>query len=276
MNILDKIIAHKQKEVAERKSLYPPKLLEKSIYFNTPVVSLKKYLHRPDKSGIIAEFKKRSPSKGAINLYAAVEKVSIGYMQAGASALSVLTDESFFGGKNADLSEARKYNFCPILRKDFVIDEYQLIEARSIGADAILLIAACLEKPQLAALAKSAKALGLEVLMEVHNREELDKLTNDVDIVGVNNRNLKDFTVSIQTSLELNDVIPPEFTRISESGISDPNAVVELKRAGFQGFLIGEHFMNSADPGRTCQEFIQQVIRIEELLEGAIAGRRND
>lgn len=271
MNILDKIIAQKQIEVEERKNLYPVKLLEKSIYFDTPVVSLKKYLQRPDKSGIIAEFKRRSPSKGAINLYAAVEKVSIGYMQAGASALSVLTDEQFFGGKNADLTEARKFNFCPILRKDFVIDEYQLVEARSIGADAILLIAACLDKQQLAHLAKSAKSLGLEVLTEVHNQEELDKLSSDVDIVGVNNRNLKDFTVSIQTSLELNDVIPKDFTRISESGISDPNAVVELKRAGFQGFLIGEHFMASANPAETCRAFIQHVNRIEELLEGAIA-----
>lgn len=271
MNILDKIVAHKKKEVEERKSLYPAKLLEKSLYYETPVVSLTKYLHRRDKSGIIAEFKRRSPSKGDINLYASVEKVSIGYMQAGASALSVLTDEHFFGGKNADLTEARKFNFCPILRKDFIIDEYQLIEARSIGADAILLIAACLEKEQLAALAKSAKSLGLEVLMEIHAREELDKLTTDVDIVGVNNRNLKDFSVSIQTSLELNDVIPQEFTRISESGINDPNAVVELRRAGFQGFLIGEYFMASADPARTCRSFIQHVDRIEELLEGAIA-----
>lgn len=271
MTILDKIIAHKQKEVSDRIELYPTKLLEKTIFFDTPVVSLKKYLGRQDKSGIIAEFKKQSPSKGPINLYAAVEKVSIGYMQAGASALSVLTDEQFFGGKNADLTEARKYNFCPILRKDFVIDEYQLIEARSIGADAILLIAACLEKQKLASLAKSAKALGLEVLMEIHDKSELDKLTENVDIVGVNNRNLKDFSVSIQTSLELNDDIPKEFTRISESGISDPNAVVELKRAGFQGFLIGEYFMASAEPAQTCREFIQRVARIEELLEGAIA-----
>lgn len=271
MNILDKIVAHKLTEVSERKSLYPVKLLEKSIYFETPVVSLKKYLHREDKSGIIAEFKRKSPSKGVINASATVEKVSIGYMQAGASALSVLTDEQFFGGKNADLTEARKFNFCPILRKDFIVDEYQLVEARSIGADAILLIAACLEKQQLADLASKAKALGLEVLMEIHAAEELEKLTSDVDVVGVNNRNLKDFSVSIQTSLELNDLIPAEFTRISESGINDPNAVVELQRAGFQGFLIGEHFMASANPPKTCREFIQHVGRIQELVEGAIA-----
>jgi len=146
MTILQKIVEHKKKETAERESVVPIKLLEKSIYMETPVVSLRKYLLREDKTGIIAEFKRRSPSKGDINPYASVEQVSIGYMQAGASALSVLTDEHFFGGKNADLTEARKYNFCPILRKDFVISEYQIVEARSIGADAILLIGECLEK----------------------------------------------------------------------------------------------------------------------------------
>ena len=221
MNILDEIVAHKKKEVAERRQLYPIPLLEKSIYFQTPVVSLRKYLQRKDKLGIIAEFKRKSPSKGAINPYAKVEGVSIGYMQSGASALSVLTDESYFGGKNADLTEARKFNFCPILRKDFVVDEYQLIEAKSIGADVVLLIAECLEKEQLHQLAKTAKQLGLEVLMEVHGIEQLAKLSEDIDVVGVNNRNLKDFSVSIDTSLELAKAIPTEFVRISESGISE-------------------------------------------------------
>ena len=168
-NILDQIVAHKREEVAKRKEIYPVKLLEQSIYFNTPTVSLSKYLRRPDKLGIIAEFKRRSPSKGDINPYASVEEVSIGYMQAGASALSVLTDTHFFGGKNEDLTEARKFNYCPILRKDFVIDEYQIIEARSIGADAILLIAACLEKAEIKSLAALAQSLGLEVLIEIHN-----------------------------------------------------------------------------------------------------------
>ncbi len=262
-NILDKIIAHKQNEVAERRDLFPTKLLEKSIYFETPVVSLKKYLLREDKSGIIAEFKRRSPSKGAINPYAQVEQVSIGYMQAGASALSVLTDEHFFGGKSADLTEARKFNFCPILRKDFIIDEYQLIEARSIGADAVLLIAECLEKEALQQLAKQAKSLGLEVLMEVHSIGQLAKLCPEVDIVGVNNRNLEDFSVSIQTSIELADAIPAEFTRISESGLNDPQAVVELQEHGFQGFLIGEHFMKTADPAKACDQFIQSVQNLQ-------------
>ncbi|MCG8327976.1 MAG: indole-3-glycerol phosphate synthase TrpC [Chitinophagales bacterium] len=271
MNILEKIISHKQKEVAERKSLYPVKLLEQSIYFNTPVVSLSKYLRREDKSGVIAEFKRRSPSKGSINAHASVERVSIGYMQAGASALSVLTDKTFFGGSNEDLKEARKFNFCPILRKEFIIDEYQLIEARSIGADAILLIAECLEKNQLAQLAKTAKGLGLEVLMEIHSEAQLDKLTEDIDAVGVNNRNLEDFSVSVATSLSLVNKLPDSVVKISESGLNDPNAIVELRQAGFDGFLIGEHFMKHASPGKACQEFIQHIQSIEDLLENAIA-----
>jgi indole-3-glycerol phosphate synthase len=271
MTILEKIIQHKEGEVAERRSLYPTKLLEQSIYFKTPVVSLKQYLQRADKTGIIAEFKRRSPSKGDINPYASVERVSIGYMQAGASALSVLTDMHFFGGKNEDLTEARKFNFCPILRKDFIIDEYQLIEARSIGADAVLLIAECLEKAQLAKLARQAKALGLEILMEVHSREQLDKFVPEVDAVGVNNRNLADFSVDIAASLELADKLPREAARVSESGLNDPQTVVELRRAGFDGFLIGEYFMKQAEPGKACREFVQQIDRIEELLDGAIA-----
>ncbi len=271
MNILEKIIAHKKKEVAERKALYPVQLLEKSIYFGTPAVSLCKYLQRADKSGIIAEFKRRSPSKGDINPYASVERVSIGYMQAGASALSVLTDAQFFGGRNEDLTEARRFNFCPILRKDFIIDEYQLVEAKSIGADAVLLIAECLEKETLARLARMAKSLGMEVLMELHSALQLDKYTADVDAIGVNNRKLEDFSVSLANSLELVSALPAEAVKISESGLDDPNAVVELRRAGFQGFLIGEHFMRQADPGRACREFIRRVQHIEEILNKAIA-----
>ncbi|MCP3927500.1 MAG: indole-3-glycerol phosphate synthase TrpC [Bacteroidetes bacterium] len=271
MTILEKIIAHKRKEVKERIELFPTKLLEQSIYFETPVVSLKKYLLREDKSGIIAEFKRQSPSKGAINPYASVEQVTIGYMQAGASALSILTDTHFFDGKNEDLTEARRHNFCPILRKDFVIDEYQIIEARSIGADAILLIAECLEKAEVRELAKKAKSLGLEILLEVHSQDQLDKLCDEIDIVGVNNRNLSDFKVSIATSLELADDIPQELVKISESGISKPNSIVELKQAGYQGFLIGEYFMKTAQPAKTCSVLIQRVEYIEDMLKNAIA-----
>lgn len=271
MTILEKIVAHKEKEVAERKSLFPTKLLEQTIFFDAPPVSMKTYLTRPDKSGIIAEFKRRSPSKGDINPYAKVEQVTIGYMQAGASGLSVLTDTHFFGGKSEDLIEARKFNFCPILRKDFIIDEYQIVEARSIGADVILLIAECLDAEQVKRLAAFAKTLGLEVLMEVHSADQLAKLTPDIDIVGVNNRNLKDFTVSIDTSIQLFDAIPNEFVKISESGISDPNTIVKLKKVGFQGFLIGEHFMKTSDPAKACSDFVRRVKYIDELLKNAIA-----
>ena len=266
MNILGKITDHKKASIAQRKELYPQRLLEQSIYYSTPVVSLKKYLLREDKTGIIAEFKKRSPSKGDINPFAKVEAVSIGYMQSGASALSVLTDEKFFGGKNGDLTEARKFNFCPILRKDFIVDPYQIYEARSIGADAILLIAECLEKKEVQDYAKLAKSLGLEVLMEVHSIAQLDKLCSDIDIVGVNNRNLEDFSVSINTSLQLVDAIPNEFVKISESGINAPESIIRLKEAGFQGFLIGEHFMKTADPAKACADLIQDIQRLEGQL----------
>jgi indole-3-glycerol phosphate synthase len=182
-----------------------------------------------------------------------------------------LTDREFFGGKNADLTEARKYNFCPILRKDFIIDEYQIFEARSIGADVILLIAACLEADQLKSLAARAKSLGLEVLMEIHSKEELSKFNEYVDIVGVNNRNLKDFSVSIATSINLFDDLPKEVVKISESGINDPNAIVKLKKVGYQGFLIGEYFMKTADPAKTCREFIKRIKYIEDTYKNAIA-----
>src|SRR5689334_188395 len=194
MNILDEIIAYKKKEVADRKELYPVKLLEQSHYFATQPVSLKKYIQRDDLSGIIAEIKRKSPSKGVINPHVSVERTSIGYMQAGASALSVLTDTNFFGGSNDDLMTARKFNFCPILRKDFTIDEYQIVEAKSIGADAILLIAAALPPARVKELAAFAHSFGLEVLLEVHNEEELNaNLDAQADLIGVNNRNLKTF-----------------------------------------------------------------------------------
>ncbi|SFO55228.1 indole-3-glycerol phosphate synthase [Algoriphagus ornithinivorans] len=268
MNILEKIIADKYKEVAERKSLVPVKLLEKSAFFDGKVVSMKKYIIHPEKSGIISEFKRKSPSKGMINGAASVETVSIGYMQAGASALSILTDKDYFGGSNEDLKIARKFNFCPILRKDFVVDEYQIIEAKSIGADCILLIAAALEPEKLKSLAYFAKSLGLEVLLEVHDGEELAQSINDgVDLIGVNNRNLKTFEVSIDTSLELVDQIPSSFIKISESGISDPNTLIKLKKAGFDGFLIGENFMKSSRPEQAAYNFIKDYQKLASATE---------
>lgn len=259
MTILEEIINYKYSEVIENMSLYPVKLLERSPYFGSECISLKKYLLREDKSGIIAEFKRKSPSKGMINQYADIEQVTIGYMQAGASALSILTDKKYFGGCNEELTEARKLNYCPILRKDFIVDEYQIVEAKSIGADAILLIAAALEKDKLKSLAKFAKTFGLEVLMEVHNEKEIDKANESVDIIGVNNRNLNDFTVDINTSVELSEKIPEGFVKISESGISSPEAIKKLKTVGFQGFLIGELFMKTSRPEKACLDFIRKL-----------------
>ncbi|MCH7413547.1 indole-3-glycerol phosphate synthase TrpC [Belliella sp. R4-6] len=273
MNILDKIIAFKKTEVAERSSIVPVKLLEKSIYFESAVVSMKDYISDPEKTGIIAEFKRKSPSKGDINPSASVETTSIGYMQAGASALSILTDQEFFGGKNEDLVTARRFNFCPLLRKDFIIEEYQIIEAKSIGADCILLIAAALEPARLKELAKFAKSLGLEVLMEVHDGEELALSVNEyLDLVGVNNRSLKTFDVSLQTSYDLVDRIPNEFVKISESGISRPDTLVSLKQVGFEGFLIGENFMKSSRPHQAAYNFMNEY---RELL-GAAMGQTTE
>ena len=262
MSILEKIAAHKRQEVQANRELYPMKLLEQSLYFQTPVVSLREYLLRPDRVGVIAEFKRRSPSKGDINPTADVEAVSIGYMQAGASALSILTDQQYFGGKKEDLTTARIYNFCPILRKDFIVDRYQIVEARSIGADVVLLIAEILTKAEVADLAGFARQLGLEVLLEIHSEEQLDKWCPDVDVIGVNNRDLHRFEVSVETSHRLFSALPTESIPISESGISDPATVARLAETGYRGFLMGEHFMKTAEPAATCREFIQDVQRL--------------
>ncbi|MFH6982718.1 indole-3-glycerol phosphate synthase TrpC [Marinoscillum luteum] len=260
MNILDQIVADKKEEVAQKKSLYPVKLLEQSTYFGAQPVSLKKYIRRPDKVGIIAEFKRKSPSKGVINDGAKVERTSIGYMQAGASGLSILTDTKYFGGKNEDLTIARSFNFCPILRKDFIIDEYQIIEAKSIGADVILLIAACLKPEEVKSLGAFAKSLGLEVLLEVHNEKELnDSINEHVDLLGVNNRNLGTFVTDVDTSRALAAKIPNDFVKVSESGINDPAVVVDLMSHGYEGFLIGEYFMQKGSPEKACSDFIKRI-----------------
>jgi indole-3-glycerol phosphate synthase len=266
MNILDQIILQKKKEVEERKSLYPVKLLERSTFMESPTVSFKKYLVREDKLGIIAEFKRKSPSKGMINKYADVERTSIGYMQAGASALSILTDKEFFGGQNSDLTTARKFNYCPILRKDFIIDEYQIVEAKSIGADVILLLANVLDASQINQFAQFAKSLGLEVLLEVRDKEELKTVNQYIDAVGVNNRNLKDFTVNVSQSFELVNLIPNDFVKISESGIDNAKTIVDLKQAGFNGFLMGETFMKTSRPEIACANFIKEVNALKNNL----------
>lgn len=269
MNILEKIVLEKRKQVKEEKQLFPVELLERSIYFNSKCVSLKKYLLREDKSGIIAEIKKKSPAKGDINPHIKVEKLSIGYMQAGASALSVLTDKKFFGGSNADLTTARKYNFCPILRKDFIIDEYQIIEAKSIGADSVLLIAAILDKHEIAQFTDVAHKFGIEVILELHNEQELEKIYEKIDIIGVNNRNLETMQIDISTSKTMAGLIPEGFLKISESGIESPKVVLELKQLGYNGFLIGSYFMNHPQPEKACADFIQQTNKLKTENDAA-------
>lgn len=260
MTILDKIIEAKKEEIAHQKQLVELEVLQDIPDFFRDCNSLKENLLKPGSSGIIAEFKKRSPSKGDINLSAKVEDVTKAYAEAGASGLSVLTEKNFFGGSQSNLVKAREINpNIPILRKDFMIDPYQLVEAKAYGADVILLIAACLSKELALELAEDAKELGLEVLMEIHNAEELEIVNDFVDIVGVNNRNLKTFEVSVETSVELSKLIPEKFVKISESGLAGVKEIHYLRENGFKGFLIGETFMKTQDPGKACREFIAKL-----------------
>lgn len=258
MNILDTIIAKKREEVVTRKSLVSNAALEKSAFFSRPTLSLAQSLVHPQRTGIIAEFKRKSPSKGIINAQADVIEVTNAYTHFGASGLSVLTDEQFFGGTSDDLVKAR-VNDIPVLRKDFIIDEYQIAEARAIGADVILLIAACLTPQQVQKLAAFAKSLQLEVLLEIHDETELDHICDETDLVGVNNRNLKTFEVDINTSLRLISHMPAHKPGVAESGISSPEAIRTLKQAGFKGFLIGENFMKQPLPSVAFADFVKQL-----------------
>ena len=254
-DILDKILIQKVLEVAERKQLKSISDLEKEPLFSRKCISLKDNL-QVSNSGIIAEFKRKSPSKGWINENADARIIPAEYCQVGASGISILTDEPFFGGTSQDLITARPLVDCPILRKEFIVDEYQLYEAKAIGADVILLIASALSVDETKDLAKQAKALGLEILLEIHNKEELIHMNEFVDMVGVNNRNLKTFEVSTDISKELADFIPDEFVKISESGISNPETVIELRRYGYKGFLMGENFMKEQNPADALKRFI--------------------
>jgi len=260
MNILDKIVANKQKEVQQAKSRTSYSQLEEYDFFHRECYSFKEFLLNPGRTGIIAEFKRKSPSKGIINDKVSVKEVTTAYAAAGASALSVLTDRNFFMGRKADLVSARQANTIPVLRKDFMIDEYQVIEAKALGADIILLIAAILTPVEIQKLASLAKSLGLNVLLEVHNLEELERSINpNLDAIGVNNRNLADFSVSVETSYTLAPHIPDEFLKISESAISNPETIQQLKQASFNGFLIGENFMKQEDPGLAMREFVAEL-----------------
>ena len=258
MTILDKIIAHKKTEVFNARQSTTISELENSPMFSRTCLSLKNNLLNSE-SGIISEFKRKSPSLGWIHEHADVVNVTAGYSAAGASGISILTDSEFFGGATQDLVNARSNVHCPILRKDFVIDEYQLYEAKAMGADVILLIAAALTVEQTLKLAEKAHELGLEVLLEVHNAEELAHANDSVDMLGVNNRNLKTFEQSIQTSFDLAALIPDKFVKVSESGISSVETVKELRKIGYRGFLMGENFMKENHPDVALNSFIEKL-----------------
>jgi indole-3-glycerol phosphate synthase len=255
MNILAK-----KEEVAVQKNLTSIEELRQMPFYQRNSYSLKSFLLDKNKNGIIAEHKRKSPSKGTINGALTLKEVVLGYEKAGASACSILTDESYFGGHPNDLIEARSLVQIPLLRKDFMIDTYQIEQAKAWGADVILLIAACLTNEQIKELSTYAHQLGLEVLLEVHNKEELiGNLLPTIDVIGVNNRNLKTFDVSIDTSIEVGKHIPNQYIKISESGIEQAESIHMLKKHGFQGFLIGEYFMKHSAPGEILKEFANKI-----------------
>lgn len=259
MNILDHIVKDKRKEVDLKKSIIPISQLQQSVLFQSETISLVKKL-KTSHSGIIAEHKRRSPSKSVINQNLNVFDVAKGYEDAGVCGMSVLTDGKYFGGSLDDLVIARASCNLPLLRKEFIIDDYQIIEAKAYGADIILLIASILKTSEIKKFAELAKSLHLEVLLEVHNEDELQKsIMPNIDMIGVNNRNLKTFEVSIETSKKLSQLIPNEFIKVSESGISTIETIKDLKTYGFQGFLIGENFMKTQDAGKSATEFIKEL-----------------
>lgn len=258
MTILDRICAYKKLEVASKKEVFPVSLLTKSPYFSRTSISL---LHSilESNTGIIAEHKRRSPSKSVINEKSELPDVVLGYRDAKVSGISILTDTKYFGGSLDDLLLARKTVSLPLLRKEFIVDPYQIYEAKAYGADAILLIASCLSQKEVVTFSEIAKDIGLEVLIEIHNEEELEKsLMGSIDLIGVNNRNLKTFEVTLETSKKLSKLIPDNVLKISESGIAHPDAIRELKKYGFQGFLMGEHFMRTENPGKAAKKFIEE------------------
>ena len=258
-NILDTIIEAKKKEVELLKKSTTIETIKSSPFYNRETISLKDALASKPYA-IIAEHKRASPSKGMINADdIPPSEIAIGYEQAGATGISVLTDTEFFKAKKDDITLIRKSTSLPILRKEIIIDKYQIFEAKAMGADAILLIASVLNKNQIQELTDLAHTLKLEVLLEIHDAQEIEKIPTDLDIIGINNRNLKTFEVDFRHSIRLCDLLPKELTKISESGISDPKTIIELSEAGFDGFLIGETFMKTHDPGTSCADFLSQV-----------------
>lgn len=259
MNILDTIAAHKKEEIALKKSLVPDSALRDSPLFQRETHSLKASL-KARSFGIIAEHKRRSPSRAVINQKVPLSQVVRGYEKAGAGGISILTDSTFFGGSLEDLLMARACTALPLLRKEFILDPYQILEARAYGADAILLIAALLEGDKIAELSGIARELGLEVLVEVHSGEELDRCpAGSADLIGVNNRNLKTFEVSLQTSRDLIGSIPKNVLAVSESGLGSAGDLMELSNLGYRGFLMGESFMKESDPGVAVKTLLKKL-----------------
>nr|WP_315033530.1 indole-3-glycerol phosphate synthase TrpC [uncultured Chryseobacterium sp.] len=259
MTILDKIIERKKEEITVSKSKASVNQLKSTDFFKRETYSLKQSVK--NKSGIIAEFKRQSPSKGIINNNVSPLEVVSAYENFGASGISILTDKDFFGGNFDDILKVRDHIRIPILRKDFMIDEYQFYEAKSIGADVVLLIASCLSPNQVQEFTDLAHELNLEVLLEIHTEEELKHFNSKIDLVGINNRNLKDFKVNLQHSVQLKNLLPKDVLSVAESGIYHIEDFNFLKEKGFDGFLMGEYFMRNTDPAEAFEEFSSQILK---------------
>ncbi len=259
MSILDQILSDQKKLVELNKQRVSIKMLQQKEAYTRPCISLKRSILENKYPAIIAEFKRRSPSKPNINVHADISTVPLAYENAGASAISILTNEKYFGGFDEDIISNRKHITIPILRKEFIVDAYQIHEAKAMGADMILLIAEALEKEECKELTTIAKDLGLEVLLELHAENEIDKIYNGVDFVGINNRNLKNFETTIQASMDMIGKLPSEVIKVSESGISSAEEIVTLYNAGYKAFLIGESFMKYSNPGAACEAMNDEV-----------------
>ena len=263
--ILDTIVKHKKEEISLAKSSVSIEVLQKKALYSRACFSFSEALKNPASSGIISEFKRKSPSKGWIHQDAIVGEVVAAYQDAKVAAISCLTDAHFFGGSIQDFEEARSVFEGPMLRKDFIIDPYQIHESKAMGADVILLIAAILTKEEIVEFTGLAHELGMQVLLELHHNSELDKYTEEVDVVGINNRDLRDFSVSLLTSIDMKRRLPEDCLIISESGLEHPGIVCDLYRYGFRGFLMGEHFMKHDQPGETAKEFIEDLQKRKAL-----------
>lgn len=260
MNILETIIAAKKKEVAVRKATVPVVMLERSTYFKRTPLSMKTGLSRSASGGIIAEFKRKSPSRSWINQYADAAATSLAYLQAGAAGISVLTDEPFFGARQTDFEQVRALNNCPLLRKDFIVDEYQVLESKAMGADVILLLAKVLEPGTIETYTALAQQLGMEVLLELQDEAEVRANINaTADMLGINNRNLKDFVVDFENSARLAGLLPADKLKVAESGIEQAKDIAYLRSVGFNGFLVGEQFMRHSNPGTACADLIKTL-----------------